>query len=230
MAFVPQAFLANYAVHGDFSKVSKFAAYIFPPKNLESGGLFGGLLPLPSFLNAASLSFQCEAAELPGYNINTIEGKVYGAAYHVAATPVFNELNLTFICAGDLWEKKFFDDWMDLVLPKKTSGRTGYLASFFKDYSSSIRVVQFTEVGIPAYTVQFEQAYPYTMQPMQTNWADDGIHRLSVGFRYTEWERKSLVGELLGKISDMIPAPRTGTVDVGPLTQTPEQRATQIRG
>lgn len=196
--------MGNFAAHGDFSKTSKFAAYIFPPKGLNSGGLFGGLLPLPNALDAASLSFQCEAAELPGYNINTIEGRVYGAPYHVAATPVFNELNLTFICAGDLWEKKFFDDWMDYILPKKVENRTGYLANYFRDYTSTVRVIQFTEVGIPAYTVKFEQAFPYTMQPIQLNWGDDGINRLQVGFRYTEWERKSLLGEALGAIGNLL--------------------------
>lgn len=204
MAFVPQVFLANYAAHGDFAKVSKFAAYIDPPRALDSGGLFGGLLPLPDFVDSASLSLQCESAELPGYNINTVEAKIYGAPYHVAATPVFNELNLTFICAGDLWEKKFFDDWMDLIMPKKVQGSTGYLATYPQDYRGSVTVVQFSETGIPSYTVKFEQAFPYTMQPMQTNWADDGIHRLSVGFRYTEWERKSLLGRLLGAAANLI--------------------------
>ncbi len=200
MAFVPQLFMANMGLHGDFSKVAKFAAYIDPPKRLNSGGLLGGLIPLPNFLDSVSLSFQCEVAELPGYNINTIEGKVYGASYYVPATPVFNELNLTFICAGDMWEKKFFDDWMDLVLPKKKVNAFGYLASYPDDCYGSIRVVQFTEIGLPSYVAKFEQAFPYTMQPMQTNWADDGVHRLTVGFRYTEWEREDLVRNLIGSL------------------------------
>lgn len=213
MAFVPQLFMANMGLHGDFSKVSKFAAYIDPPSNLTSGGFLGGLIPIPpslSAINSAGLSFQCEVAELPGYNINTIEGKVYGASYYVPATPVFNELNLTFICAGDMWEKKFFDDWMDLVLPKKKRDNYGYLANYPDDCRGGIRIVQFTEIGLPSYVAKFKQVFPYTMQPMATNWADDGIHRLTVGFRYTEWEREDLVRDLLSSVA----TPR-GVVEVG---------------
>lgn len=202
MAFVPDLFLANYAVHGDFSKVSKFAAYIFPPSGLTSGGLFGGLIKLPSLVNSAGLSFQCETAELPGYNINTVESKIYGAPYQVAATPVFADLSLTFICAADLWEKKFFDDWMNFILPKGTN--RGYLANYKNQYASIIRVVQFTETGIPSLTIKFMEAFPYTIAPMTTNWADDGIHRLTVGFKYKHWERESLIASaILGRATQV---------------------------
>lgn len=217
MAFVPQLFMANMGLHGDFSKVAKFAAYITPPSDLESGGLLGGLIPLPDIVDTISLSFQCEVAELPGYNINTIEGRISGASYYVPATPVFNELNLTFICAGDLWEKKFFDDWMDLVLPKQKKDQFGYLANYPKNCYGSIRVVQFTEIGLPSYVAKFEQVFPYTMQPLATNWADDGIHRLTVGFRYTEWERESLLGNL---VKSLLPQG---------LQQLPEQVVTATR-
>lgn len=203
MAFVPQLFMANMALHGDFSKVSKFAAYIDPP-TFRNGGLLGALASVAGdvgekilgAVNTIGLSFQCEVAELPGYNINTIESKIYGSSYYVPATPVFNELNLTFICSGTLWEKKFFDDWMDWVLPKKTNNEYGYLANYPEDCVGRIRIIQFSEIGVPSYIAKFKQVFPYTMQPLQTNWADDGVHRLTVGFRYREWERESLVENL----------------------------------
>ena len=60
------AFLANYAVHADFAKASKFAALIYQPAGLIAGGLFGGLIgqnrltkKVGKALNTVSLSFQC---------------------------------------------------------------------------------------------------------------------------------------------------------------------------
>jgi hypothetical protein len=214
------AFLANYAVHADFAKTSKFAVLIFQPPGLtNAGGLFGGLIgqnkltqSLGSPLNTASLSFQCESAVLPGYQINTVEQKVFGAPFTGAATPVFSPLQLTFICAGDLWERKYFEDWMELILPrepqknsiKNVLGRDDYwsvdnnqrppfTAEFRNKYVTTIQVIQFHETGIPSARYKFEEAYPVEMEPQGLNWGDDGIHRLQMTFHYRTYQREENV-------------------------------------
>ena len=217
------AFLANYAVHADFAKTSKFAVLIFQPPGLtNSGGLFGGLIgqnkltaPIAKKgLNTASLSFQCESAQLPGYQINTVEQKIFGAPFTGAATPIFSPLQLTFICAGDLWERKYFEDWMELILPrepvknavKNVLGRDDYFsaidgenqrppftAEFRDQYVTTIQVIQFHETGIPSARYKFEEAYPVQMEPQGLNWGDDGIHRLQMTFHYRTYQREENV-------------------------------------
>lgn len=103
MPFKISAFRAHFAKHGDFSPTSKFDVRITAPPAL-------GLL-------AGDLRFQCEATELPGYTINTVDNRYYGVANPVASFSSFADLNLTFVCAADLWEKKLFDRWMNLVVP-----------------------------------------------------------------------------------------------------------------
>jgi hypothetical protein len=217
------AFLANYALHGDFAKSSKFAVLIFPPPGLQnSGGLFGGLvgktkafedrnkLGFGKILNTASLSFQCESAVLPGYQINTIEQKIYGAPFTGGASPVFEPIQLTFICAGDMWERKFMEDWMEVVLPREPNKnenkfalntetwfeagdgpkRPPFSASYREEYVSTIQVIQFHETGIPSARYKFVEAYPVDMNPQPLNWGDDNIHRLQVTFHYRTYERE----------------------------------------
>lgn len=204
------AFLSNYAIHGDFAKPSKFAALIYQPPGLVAGGLFGGLIgqnratqQLGRGLNVASLAFQCESAQLPGYQINTVEQRVYGAPWHTAATPAYQPLELTFICAGDMWERKFFDDWMEFMLPKESERvsvseyinaggekTTQGLARYRDEYISSIQVIQFHDTGIPSNRFYFEEAFPVNVAPMPVNWGDDGIHRLNVTFQYRTWRRE----------------------------------------
>lgn len=103
MPFKISAFRAHFAKHGDFAPTSKFDVRIVSPPGL-------GIL-------AGDLRFQCEATELPGYTVNTVDGRYYGVANPVASFPTFADLTLTFICAGDFWEKKLFDRWMNLVIP-----------------------------------------------------------------------------------------------------------------
>lgn len=103
MPFKISAFRAHFAKHGDFAPTSKFDVRITAPPSL-------GIL-------AGDLRFQCEATELPGYTVNTVDNRYYGVVNPVASFPTFADLNLTFICAGDFWEKKLFDRWMNLVIP-----------------------------------------------------------------------------------------------------------------
>lgn len=218
----PDAFLANYAVHADFSKAAKFAALIYQPSTLQSGGLLGGLIGGKNSvlkgasdlwgkgINTASLSFQCETAQLPGYQINTVEQKVFGAPFTVAATPIYEPLQLTFICAGDLWERKFFDDWMEMILPKGShrssiesfvnfdgTARPAGTAEYRDNYIGTIQVIAFHDTGIPSARFTFEECYPVQLQAQAVSWGDDQIQRLNVTFHYKTWNKeKNLIQQV----------------------------------
>lgn len=173
MSFVDK-FLAHYGNHKDYSKTSKFEVLVFAPN-----ALFGTIAP------SQDLKFQCETAEIPGYNINTVDGRIYGAPYAVAATPVYSDISLTFICAGDLWEKRFFDDWMQFILPK---GDYDYLAEYRDNYVADIQVKSLLETGEVSREFRLIGAFPTSVAPISLNWADDSVNRLSVTFKYTRWE------------------------------------------
>ena len=214
------AFLANYALHGDFAKASRFAVLIFPPPGLtNAGGLFGGLIgqnaatqALGRAHNVASLTFQVESAILPGYQVNTVDQTIYGAKFTSPATPVFEELNLSIICAGDLWERKYFEDWMEIVLPREpskssvkdslteiwkndsTEKRAPFTASYRDQYTTTIEVVHFHETGIPSARYKFVEAYPTLIASQPLSWDSGGAveppMRLQVRFDYRTYTRE----------------------------------------
>ena len=185
-------FRAHFSSHNEYSKTCRFEATIFPPICMNNA-------------DTAGLKFQCETAELPGYNVNTVDGRVYGGHYAVAATPVFSDLNLTFICAGDLWEKQFFDDWMNEIMPKD---QYKFSAKYRDKYITTIEIKQFDELSAPSYAsgpddllgedtessivryhVKFLEAFPTSVAPIALTWADDSIARLSVTFKYRLWNQ-----------------------------------------
>ena len=51
---------------------------------------------------------------------------------------------------------------------------------------------------IKIYSVSFFEAFPTAIAPMSVNWADDGIHRLPVTFRYEYWMTVDLESDSLG--------------------------------
>jgi hypothetical protein len=226
----PDAFLAHAATHFDFSKAAKFGVLIYQPTGLVAGGLLGGLIGqtkatkfLGPVLNSSGLALQCEQAQLPGYSINTVEQKIFGAPWTIAATPGdYQPLELTFISMGDMWERKFFEDWMEFILPKGSIrmtadnivstlvnadgvSRAAGSATYRNEYISTIQVIQFHETGIPAARYTFEECYPVAVAPQPLNWGDDGINRVNVTFRYTTWSREK---NIIKQIYDAFTQPK----------------------
>lgn len=128
MAFNVNKFISNFDKHGGYAKSSKFEVRIALPPAITGLG------------TTEELALQCEAAELPGYAVNTSESKIYGAPTYVAATPSFSEIQMTFICSGDFWEKKLFDSWIDYIIPKKS-----YLVQYKSNYQTDIKIFQYSE-------------------------------------------------------------------------------------
>jgi hypothetical protein len=174
MAFNVNQFREHFGKHGDYAKPSKFDVRIYTPPALVGEKL-------------TDLRFQCETAELPGYNINTVDNKIYGVSTPVASFPSFSDLSLTFICAGDFWEKKLFDKWLNLVIPINR-----YNPNYKYSYTTDIEINQYTDyadsqIPKPIYTAKIFKAFPISISPLQMNWGDDGIHRLTVVFKYDYW-------------------------------------------
>lgn len=128
MAFNVNKFISNFDKHGGYAKSSKFEVRIALPPAVTGLG------------TTEELALQCEAAELPGYVVNTSEAKIYGAPTYVAATPSFGEITMTFICSGDFWEKKLFDSWIDYIIPKNS-----YLVQYKENYQTGITIYQYSE-------------------------------------------------------------------------------------
>lgn len=219
--FKPNDFLSNFAKHKDFAKVSKFHVTISKPAGLVNSLEF----------DFNSLRFQCEAAELPGYNINTVDARLYGPATPVASFSAFNDITLTFICAGDLWEKRLFDRWMHLIVPINN-----YLLNYKEEYVAKINITQFYETGEPSLVVSLFNAFPITVSPLSLNWGDDGVHKLSVSFKYDYWLTNELVNNLPSSLPAETPqsslptgagsnsfAPGSGKLTIAKQNQSPSQ-------
>lgn len=174
MAFNADQFRQHFSRHLDFARTSKFEVRMIAPPALGT--------------DLRDLRFQCESTELPGYSVNTVDARIYGVPQPVAAIATFSDITLTFICAGDFWEKKFFDRWMNYIVPINN-----YNVAYKNTYvSPSVEIIQFPEGGEegnaqPIYTVKLFNAFPISIGPMQLNWSDDGIHRLAVVFKYDYW-------------------------------------------
>jgi hypothetical protein len=166
----PNTFRALIARYGDLARSCLFMVRIMPKFGTRA---------------VESLMYLCESAEIPGRAFETQEVRTYGSTYRRPFISAYSDVTLTFICTGEMLEKNFFDNWMQAINP------TDYYDFNYADtYLSKIDVFQYSSAGQQVngntlrctYQMTFMDAFPVTINPMPTSWAEDGVHRLQVQF------------------------------------------------
>jgi hypothetical protein len=173
-----------------------------------------------NILAPPGIEYWCEAAELPGRTLATLDRKTYGLTTKVPMQIQYSDITLTFICMANkvtgtrnagsvtpetgLTVKRFFDIWMQSInsIPEGPSEQSGnYNFDFRNNYSVPITITHFDMFespsngrSMPTYIVKLEDAYPISVGALGMNWGDDGILRLPVTFAYTRWWNSDRTG------------------------------------
>ena len=187
----PQRLSLNYfrSVAGNFGSLAKGCRFVVRINPI--GDLLKRQAPI-EFME--DLSYLCETAEMPGRGFQNIDMRYYGPSFKLPFQSVYEDINLTFLCRSESFEREFFDNWMELINPSNTfdfNYRDQYRADvdIFKisDYSDgSIDGAKAT------YSFSLLNAFPILVNPQPVTWADDQFLRLGVSFTYHWWTRKDL--------------------------------------
>jgi len=132
------------------------------------------------------LALQCESAELPGKSLATADVKVYGPTFKVPYQTQYSDINLTFLCTNEFYERKLFDRWIDAIHPSDTNNLR-FPKSQSSRYMTNIKIIQYDEFIKKIFAVELIDAFPVGVAPQSLSWSDDGFHRLSVSFAYQRY-------------------------------------------
>ena len=87
----------------------------------------------------------------------------------------------------DMKQKYAFDAWFDYI-----NSRLDNNYSYKDEYSTTITINQYDVTNKMSYSVDLYEAFPVSMNQMDLDWSNDGVHKLSVTFAYTYWRNNSL--------------------------------------
>lgn len=145
------------------------------------------ILRAPSVLRGYDMSrlrFRVQDAEFPGKVIATSEFKDYGPTRKIAYGAMYNEVNLQFIVADDMAEKKFFSDWHNYIV----DDNRGSDIEYYSNYVGQIKITQFSKQGKPSHSVILDEAYPVTVQALPLSWENTNqYHKLAVDITYRSY-------------------------------------------
>jgi len=166
----------------DVARANRFDVTIIPPTTLLT------LIPV----TPKKLSYRCEVSQLPGRTLATVDRKTYGPIEKMPYISTYNDIDLSFIVDGDMSIKYFFDAWLDLVNPKSTNN-----FNYKDDYSTSILINQYNVDNSLTYNVELIDAWPISVNQLDLDWSNDGVHKLTVTFAYTKWFNNSITNYLV---------------------------------
>ena len=113
---------------GSVAKGCRYIVAIKPPTTIKS---------FPR-----ELHYLCEAAEFPGRGFSVVQTRYYGPSQMFPVNSEYQPINLSFICRSDSQERRFFDDWLDVINPVDN-----FNFEYPEKYYSQIEVYQYAEYG-----------------------------------------------------------------------------------
>lgn len=174
-------------------KLDEFRAEIFK-KGLARNNRFEVVIPSPPSLDYGTqesrfVSLLAESTNFPPINVGVTSQRIFGPSYQ---RPKFvdyggDNIIITFLVDGGMLVKKYFEDWLELVIEPET-----YFVGYQDEYTTDISISQLDEDENNVYSITIYEAFPRSINIMDLNNTNtNSFHRLSVSFAYRYWSSKS---------------------------------------
>ena len=136
-----------------------------------------------------NLDFMCEQVDIAGRSVQSIMNLEYGIRREIAYNaPAYNPLNLTFICTGELKEKRILDQWNNLIV----DSTTGFDVAYYDDYAKkcSLKVTSLKPNGTSnSFQITYKEVYPKSVQSVQLNHSTQNtVLRVNAEMQYAFFE------------------------------------------
>jgi hypothetical protein len=154
------------------------------------------------------LTINCEVASLPGAAFSTQPNRIHGPVKEYPYERLYSgDLSLTFRLDHEMWLRKFFSAWQDLIYQNKPNQTNPVAGDFeYQDvYSGQIEIYQYptkqkaenAEIPMrqeedndkPIYGIRMYDVYPKAIGPIELGYASvDTYSKQTIEFAYRNWE------------------------------------------
>ena len=124
----------------------------------------------------------CDNINLPGITLETTAAKTFGEHREMPYNKLFDTINMGFYVDNSMSVKLLFDNWMGAIQDPVT--RT---FNYYWDYVTDITVDVFDIAEKSRYQVTLYQCYPKALTPVQMDYGNKEIMKLSVAMNYKYW-------------------------------------------
>ena len=130
----------------------------------------------------------CDNINLPGITLETTAAKTFGEHREVPYNKLFDTINMGFYVDNSMSVKLLFDNWMGAVQDPVT--RT---FNYYRDYVTDITVDVFDIADKSRYQVILYQCYPKAINPIQMDYANKDVMKMTVAMAYKYWRSSAAI-------------------------------------
>jgi len=135
--------------------------------------------------NVESLTMFCENAQFPGRDILSSAFRIHGEQREIGIRHQHGDLTISYYCSEDLFERKFFEQWQNVIFNPFTK-QHGY----YDDYIGSVEISKYNQSWkkeTAAY--KMSEVYPTNVGVQELTSSQGDLLRLNITFKYYNYER-----------------------------------------
>lgn len=133
--------------------------------------------------NNGAITTMCESVDFPGIHIATVEDKLWGPIRKIPYTPIYNDINMIFMCDTKMTLRYLFDQWQDIVISRNKK------QYYYDDYVGKMTIVHLNEQNKPTYMINCYEVYPQEVVPQVLSYGEvDTYLKLNVKMVYRYWD------------------------------------------
>lgn len=129
----------------------------------------------------------CDNINLPGLTIETTSAKTFGEVREMPYQKQYDNINMGFYVDNNMSVKLLFDSWMNAI--QDPVSRT---FNYYKDYTTDITIAVYDIANKNRYAVTLFQAYPKAINPVQMDYGNKEVMKLSVSMNYKYWQSSAI--------------------------------------
>ena len=149
---------------------------------------------IPIGTNNRQLDFMCEQVDIAGRSVQSVMNLEYGIRREVAYNgPAYNPLNLTFICTGELKEKRILDEWNNLIVDSTTGFDVCILRHLYKVLFTHSYTSLKPDGVTKNFSITYKEVYPKSVQSIQLNHSTQNtVLRVNAEMQYAYFETEDI--------------------------------------
>jgi hypothetical protein len=202
---------STIAKHSGLARPNRFAVFITPPQrslfNINAQDIFASVVSdgfdVTNLINdPRDVALLCESCAIPGRQITTLDYDFghYGQSVKKPSGFLNDDIQLSFHLTNDYYVRKMFDQWIDLIMDRKS-----YKLRYDSAYKSDITIQQLNEKNVPVYGVKLKNAYPTTIQNTElNNSSSNETQKLNVTVTYEDFEVEGTIQSAISSIQNSI--------------------------
>lgn len=181
---IPFPVKQNLIIKYGINTPSRFEVRFSLPQAAKESRIFTAMIDESVFSSQTRLSIACEGTDKPGRLLQTAEFKTAVVDRKMPYGVMYEDVQMTFRCSEDLFERKFFEAWQKLIFNDTTKE-----FSYYDDYVTDIEIFEYdTSHRNIVHGLKLMEAYPFSIFPLSNQEESTGQYqRQTIGFKYKEY-------------------------------------------